>query len=314
MIKPIRFKTKEYSSSGFGTRTDNQPERLINQDGTVNVKKKGLGFFDHFSVFHFLISANWTVFNFIVAVSYILIISAFGLLYYLFGVEDLGLRSEGSLADFMQSVYYSAQTFSTVGYGRANPHTHVTNLVAVAEMLVGMMYLALAAGLLFARFSRPVAKIIFSKMALIAPYRGGTGFMLRIANAKANMLLDVEVKVLLVMVLEESGKEVRKFYELPLEMSRVNMLAMSWTVVHPIDETSPLFRMTKEMVLKSRAEFMILLRGYNDTLSQTVHARTSYDFGEIEWDAQFSPIFHNRNGFTEVAMDKIGDFKKVTLQ
>jgi inward rectifier potassium channel len=314
MIKNSQIKKTEYSGSGFGTRTDNQPERLINQDGTFNVRKKGLGFFAHFSVFHFLISANWTVFNILVAASYILIISAFGLVYYFFGVEQLGLISENPLADFLHSVYYSAQTFSTVGYGRANPLSHATNLIAVAEMLVGMMYLALAAGLLFARFSRPVAKIVFSKMALIAPYRGGKGFMLRLANAKVNMLLNVEVKVLLVMISEEDGKEVRKYYELPLEMTRINILAMSWTVVHPIDESSPLFGMTKEMVIKSKAEFMVLLSGYNDTLSQTIHSRTSYDAHEIEWDAQFVPVFHNRNGITEVSIDKIGDFQKVTFQ
>jgi len=313
MGKKQNFKANEYKSSGFGTRTDNQPERLINQDGTVNVKKVGLTFFDHFSIFHFLVTTNWTKFNLLVISSYFLITSFFGCIYYLIGVEQLGLSTESPLSDLLHSIYFSAQTFSTVGYGRANPLAHTANLIAVAEMLIGMMYLALAAGLLFARFSRPVSKIVFSKKALIAPYRQGKGFMIRLSNAKTNILLEVEVKVLLVMVVEENGKEVRKFYDLPLEMNKINMLSMTWTVVHPIDETSPLFEMNKGQLEKSRAEFMILIKGINDTLSQAIHSRTSYKSDEIEWDARFTPIFKNSNGVTEVAIDKISEFEKVNI-
>jgi len=314
MGKKHFFKTDEYKSSGFGTRTDNQPERLINQDGSVNVKKVGLKFFDHFSIFHFLVTTNWTKFNLLVIGSYSLITSFFGWIYYLIGVEQLGLPKDTSASDFLHSIYFSAQTFSTVGYGRANPLAHTANLIAVAEMLIGMMYLALAAGLLFARFSRPVSKIVFSKKALISPYRQGKGFMIRLSNAKTNILLEVEVKVLLVMVVEENGKEARKFYDLPLEMNKINILAMTWTVVHPIDESSPLFEMNKEQLEKSRAEFMILIKGINDTLSQAIHSRTSYKSDEIEWDARFSPIFKNTNGITEVSIDKISDFENVNIR
>ena len=314
MGKKQLFTANEYKSSGFGTRTDNQPERLINQDGSVNVKKVGLKFFDHFSVFHFLVTTNWTIFNLLVISSYFMVTCLFGWMYYLIGVEQLGLPKETPISDLLHSIYFSAQTFSTVGYGRANPLAHTANLIAVAEMLIGMMYLALAAGLLFARFSRPVSKIVFSKKALISPYRQGKGFMIRLSNAKTNILLEVEVKVLLVMVVEENGKEARKFYDLPLEMNKINLLAMTWTVVHPIDESSPLFEMSKEQLEKSRAEFMVLIKGINDTLSQAIHSRTSYKSDEIEWDARFTPIFKNTNGVTEVAIDKISDFEKVYMQ
>jgi len=311
MANNFIHRLNEYKNSGFGNRPDHQPDRLLNQDGSLNVKKTGLGFFDHFSVFHFLVTTNWFTFNMLIISSYILINIVFGVIYWVVGIEEIGIRHDKSLEDLLESIYFSAQTFSTVGYGRANPGSHMANFIAFSEMLVGMMYLALAAGLLFARFSRPVAKIIFSKKAVIAPYRDGTAFMFRLSNAKANLLLEVEVKLLLVMNKFENGKEVRKFYDLPLEMDKINMLALSWTVVHPIDENSPLDQVKEKELAASKAEFMVLIKGLNNTLSQQVHARTSYKPENMEWGAKFSPIFSDNKGKTVIAMDKIGKYEKL---
>lgn len=305
-------RVQEYRNSGFGSKTDHQPERLINQDGSVNAKKKGMGFFDHFSVFHFLVTTNWLTFNSLVVASYLIINILFGCVYWQIGIDEIGIKHDTNIEDLMESIYFSAQTFSTVGYGRANPGSHLANFIAFSEMLVGMMYLALAAGLLFARFSRPVAKIVFSEKALIAPYQGdGKGFMVRLTNAKTNLLLDIEVKLLLVMNLEENGKEVRKFYELDLEMSMINIFALTWTIVHAIDKNSPLNNFDKESLDKSKAEFMLIVKGFNDTLSQAVHSRTSYKFYDVEWDAKFSPIFEYKDGNAVVPVNKISDFEKV---
>lgn len=303
----------EYKYSGFGNRIDHQPERLINKDGNVNVEKTGLSFFDHFSVFHFLVTTNWFTFNSLVIISYVSINVIFGIIYWLNGIAEIGISHDTTFEDLLESIYFSAQTFSTVGYGRANPGSHSSNFVAFSEMLVGMMYLALATGLLFARFSRPVAKIVFSEKAIISPYMGGKGLMLRLSNAKKNLLLEVDAKVLLVMNIIENGKEMRKFYDLNLEMSKINMLALSWTIVHPIDKDSPLFEMDKNRLVNSKAEFMVLINGFNDTLSQNVHSRTSYKFYDVEWGAKFSPIFTNQNGKAVVAVDKIGEYEKASL-
>lgn len=311
MVKIFSNAFNEYKYSGFGNKTDHQPERLINKDGSINVEKTGLSFFDHFSVFHFLVTTNWLTFNSLVILSYISINGLFGIIYWYIGIDEIGISHDTILEDFLESLYFSAQTFSTVGYGRANPGSHMSNFVAVSEMLFGMMYLALAAGLLFARFSRPVAKIVFSEKAIVSPYRGGMGFMFRLSNAKANLLLEVDAKLLLVMILIENGKEVRKFYELNLEMSKINMLALSWTIVHPINKDSPLFDLDKNRLDTSRAEFMVLINGFNNTLSQNVHARTSYKFYDVEWGAKFSSIFTDQNEKTRVAIDKIGDYEKV---
>lgn len=311
MSKIFSKVTNEYKHSGFGDKTEHQPERLVNKDGSVNVEKNGLGFFDHFSIFHFLVTTNWLTFNSLVIVSYVSINIIFGILYWLNGIDEIGVSLDTPIEDLLESIYFSAQTFSTVGYGRANPGSHISNFIAFSEMLVGMMYLALATGLLFARFSRPVAKIVFSEKALISPYREGNGFMFRLSNAKKNLLLEVETKVLLVMNIIENGKEVRKFYDLNLEMSKINMLALSWTIVHPINKDSPLFDLDKNRLKNSKAEFMVLINGLNDTLSQNVHSRTSYKFYDVEWGVKFSPIFTNLNGNAVVAVNRIGEYAKV---
>ena len=305
-------KYKEYNDTGFSTRTDNDPVRLINQDGTLNVRRTGLSFIDHFSFFHELVKMKWATFNMIVILSYLSINLFFGLIYWFLGLSEVGLSDTGSIGtNFLNAFYFSAQTLSTVGYGRAYPVTMTANLITIFEMLVGMMYIALAAGLLFARFSRPVSKIVFSRNAIIAPYQNGTGLMFRISNAKKNLLLDVNVRVFLTMKIKENGNETRKFLSLPLERSKIDMLTMSWTIVHPINEESPLSGFTESELAETDAEIMILINGINDTFAQAVHSRISYKFHEIVWNVKFDPIFEVRNGKTIVSLDRLGAYSQV---
>jgi inward rectifier potassium channel len=312
MIKFFRS-FKEYTDSGFGTNPEDQPERLVNKDGSLNVVRTGLGFFEHLSIFHELIRMRWWKFNVIVVLSYILINLFFGWIYWILGLEGLGILKTGSfIEDFLHAFYFSAQTFSTVGYGRINPVEHAPSIVAVIEMLIGMMYLALAAGLLYGRFSRPVSRIIFSDNTLMAPYRGGKGLMFRMSNAKNNLIIDVEVQWLLTMKIEENGKKVRKFYQLELERTRINMLALTWTVVHPVDENSPINGFSQKELLDADAEFLVLVKGMNDTFSQPIHARTSYKATDIVWNAKFSNIYHGVKKKTIVRIDRIGDYYEIS--
>lgn len=305
-------KFKEYNDTGFSSRAENEPSRLVNQDGSLNIRRVGMSFFDHFSFFHELVKMNWFTFNSIVILSYLMINIFFGFIYFVVGIKDLGLQTTGNFrGDFLNSFYFSAQTFSTVGYGRVNPVSPADNFIAIFEMLVGMMYIALAAGLLFARFSRPVSKVIFSKNAIIAPFRDGKGFMFRISNAKKNLLIDLYVRVFLTMKIKENGAEVRKFLNLGLERSKIDMLTMSWTIVHPIDQESPLWGFSKADLDSADAEFLILLNGVNDTLSQPIHSRTSYKHHEVIWDVRFDSIFSVKNGKTIVSLDKLGNYSPV---
>jgi len=305
---------KEYKDTGFSTIPEGQPYRLINQDGTLNVKRTGLGFFAHFSVFRELIEMGWWKFNLMVIASYLFINVFFALIYLWIGVEGLNVKNTNNETnDFLNAFYFSAQTFSTVGYGRENPLNHSANLVAVFEMLIGMMYLALAAGLLYGRFSRPVSKIIFSENMLVSPYREGKGLMFRFSNAKSNLLIEVEVQVLMSMNVVDDGNHIRKFYQLDLERKKINMLAMTWTVVHPIDGNSPLQNLSKADLLESDPEFIVFVNAINDTNSQLIHARTSFKNSEIIWGAKYSSIYKTRKTRTEVSIDKISSFDKFDL-
>jgi inward rectifier potassium channel len=180
-------------------------------------------------------------------------------------------------------------------------------------MLVGMMYLALAAGLLYGRFSKPVSKVIFSENILVSPYREGKGLMFRFANAKSNLLIEVEVQVLMSMNVVENGNQIRKFYQLELERKKINMLAMTWTVVHPIDGNSPLQNLSKADLLESEPEFLVFVNAINDTNSQLIHARTSYKSSEIIWGAKFSSIYKSRKKKTIVSIDRISSYDKSEL-
>lgn len=310
--KPPREKAlKEYRTTGFSEKTNDESDRLIGRDGRVNVRKSGMGFLAHFSVFHYLVNIPWWKFNVLIILSYAAVHALYGLLYTAVGVESIGVESRGHLEDLMQGIYFSAQTFSTVGFGRLNPQNHIVNLISMSEMLVGMMYLALAAGLLFARFSRPVSKIVFSKNALISPYKAGKGLMIRLTNAKENLLIDVRARVLLSTKKLVDGQYQRKFYQLNLELASINMLALSWTIVHPIDEGSPLHNLTEEEIESIDPEILVLIRGYNNTFSQDIHSQTSYKYEDLVWGAKFTPIFRNRRGQTIVDVHKIDEYYPV---
>ena len=301
----------EYNDSGFGSKPENEPTRLINQDGSVNVRKTGVGILQQFSIFHFLVTIKWRWFNLYVVLSFLTINAFFASLYYLIEPASIASSNIDGFDSFMDAFYFSAQTFSTVGYGRLNPLSNAGNIISVLEMLIGMMYLALATGLLYARFSRPVSKVLFSDKALIAPYLDRTGLMFRISNAKNNLLINVEVRVLLTMKLEVNGKIERKFFILPLERNRIDLLSLSWTVVHPIDDDSPLNGLTEKIFNESDPEIVVLVNGFNDTLSQSIHHRTSYKYPEVEWDAKFDYIFSTKKGKTIIDLSRISSFSKV---
>ena len=137
--------------------------------------------------------------------------------------------------------------------------------------------------------------------------------MMRLANAKENLLFDVNARVLLTLTATVNGNRQRKFYQLPLEMDQINMLALSWTVVHPIDDESPLNNWSREELEKTDPEILVLVRGYNSTFSQNIHSQTSYKFSDIVWHAKFKPIFRNHRGKTIVDIDRINEYEPVSM-
>ncbi|OKS86356.1 ion channel [Mucilaginibacter polytrichastri] len=300
---------------GFGTQAVRQ--RIINRDGSINVKRLGIPFFSTTNTYHRLITMKWSSFWVTVITAYIIVNVFFALLYLFIGIQNLHGTGDNNVSNhFLNAFFFSAQTLSTVGYGHISPAGNVANWVAAFESMIGLLAFALATGLLYGRFSRPSAKFVFSENLLIAPYAatGGRGLMFRLANMRLNILLDVAIEVTFSFNEIVDGKTVRRFYTLPLERTRVSILTLSWTVVHPLTEDSPLYSITAEDMKSSNATFNILIQAFDDTFSQTVHSRTSYQHDEIIWGAKFVPAFsHDQDGQVQLHLGKISDYTDVEL-
>ncbi len=295
---------------GFGAEVAKKSRaRFLNRDGSFNVSRTGYRPFASESLFHFCLNLSWPKFFALIGTFYVLMNLIFACLYYLCGPNALqGFTDLSPLGRFLDSFFFSVQTLATVGYGRLNPVSLSANFLATAELLVGLLMFALATGLFFARFSRPTAKIIYSKNAVIAPYRGKLAFELRIANERKNQLMYVQARVVMSRFELNNGMLQRKFYDLPLERREVMFFPLHWSIVHPIDEESPLFNVTANELKTSDAEFIILLNATDDTFSQVVHSWSSYKDDEIVWGAKFANILEEReDGSIGIDLRRIHD-------
>ncbi len=305
----------EFRDLGFGTKVSGQTHRLINKDGSFNVNRRGIPFLQSLSMYHTLLRTSWWRFNLLLVASFVLVNVVYAAAYLLIGFRHLdGASGTTLLEQFSEAFFFSTQTFTTVGYGRISPSGIPANAIATFESMSGWLYFAMAAGLFYGRFSRPYARIIFSREAIIAPYRGGTALEFRIANERNNQLIEVEAQVLFARKELQNGERRRKYYPLGLERAQVTFFPLTWTVVHPIDESSPLYGATQQMLAEWDAEFLILLKAFDDTFSQVVHSRSSYRHDEIVVGAKFNTIFTTDvDGSTTVNLHKIHDYERVPL-
>jgi inward rectifier potassium channel len=257
----------------------------------------------------------WLKFMVIVFLFYVFTDLIFAALYFFFDPDHIGGMIFKTPAEkFREIFFFSAQSLTTVGYGRLNPTSTFDSTLAALESLTGLLGFALATGLLYGRFSRPVAKILFSKNALISPYKGFTGFMIRIANKNRAELLDPEATIVMSYIAEENGNKIRKFSNLKLELTHVTLLTLSWTIVHPIDEESPVYNWTQEDFLTREVEFLVLIKAYEETFAQTVHTRSSYRAEEIVFGAKFLPIIKPaENNSVTVELNRINEHTPAPL-
>jgi inward rectifier potassium channel len=284
----------ENSDLGFGSVVSSESrQRLLNRDGSFNVYRTGLGFWASLSLYQALINASWIKFLSIATAAYFVINLIFAFAYVLCGPGAL-VGPDGSAYgnNFLRAFFFSVETFSTVGYGIINPIGVAANVVVTVECLMGILFVALATGLIFARFSRPTARIIYSERAVVAPYRGITAFMFRIVNARSSQIIELHASVLLTKFENVDGRLLRRYYPLKLERNKVVFFPLSLTIVHPIDPESPFHGLTEKDLKDANAEVLIVLTGTDEIFSQTVHSRSSYTADEIVWNARFSDVFN----------------------
>ena len=260
---------------GLTERYDGALKRAVNADGQFNVRRMGRTWRDAHP-YLYLINAPWWKFFLIVGTAFIIANTMFATAYFLVGIDHLkGAEAPTPLLRFVNAFFFSAHTLTTVGYGNMWPIGPLANAVAALEALAGVLVFAIATGLLFGRFARPSARIGFSPNALISPYNDGTSLQFRVANRRSNNLIDVSAQLLLMTVEMCDGKLQRRFKALTLERDQILFFALTWTVVHPIDAESPLWGKTAEDLKQEQAEFLILIRSFDDSFGQTVHQRSS---------------------------------------
>jgi len=245
--KKINPTLKSNADTGFGVSPDSQGGRFINKDGSYNVVKRGLPFYERISFFYKMLTMPAWEFLLVLISFFLSVNIIFTAAYSLMNKNEFeGVIPGNFVHRIFELFFFSAQTFTTVGYGRINPVGYMAGAVSSIEAVTGFSSFALITGILYGRFSRPRAYLRFSKHAMIAPYRDITGLMFRFVSYKENHNL-TNVEVIVTFGLTETNETAQfKFYQLPLERNRIDSLPMNWTIVHPIDENSPLYGFTEE--------------------------------------------------------------------
>lgn len=300
---------------GFGSVVAGESrQRLLNQDGSFNVQRTGLPFLSSLNLYHTVISMSWKEFIGLTLLLYFLSNVFFGLVYSLFGASALVDTSEVPVENlFLRGFFFSVQTFATIGYGTIHPVGLIPNLLVTVESYYSMIVTALITGIVFARFARPTAKILFSEVAVVAPYRGVEGLMFRMVNGRRNHLIEVEAQVLFARFVEIDGKVTRRFDFLELERSSVSFFPLAWTVVHPIDDKSPLYGLTEEDLRATDAEILVLLSATDETFAAVVHTRSSYKPSEIKFGSKFKNIYNQveEGAPLSVNINKLSQIEKI---
>jgi inward rectifier potassium channel len=317
----IRPKVNPFSKAnpdtGFGVQANRLGGRFINKDGSFNLKKDGWPFWKRLSIYSYLMDLSPLKFSVIIVSFYVVINLLFTGLYLLAGHHQLQGFEEGSEWGMIkETFFFSTETFTTVGYGRVNPVGLAAHIISALESLSGWLSFALVTGLIYGRFTRPKAYLAFSENALVGPYKGGLALMFRLVPYKTNHhLTDARVVVNIAFMEMDEDKPEFKFYQLNLERSRIDMLNMNWTVVHPIDEESPLLNFNEEDMHRSDLEVYVQVTGFDHIFSNMVIQRTSYTYKEIIWGAKFKPMYHESvdGNITILELDKLNEIEEAPL-
>ena len=294
-----------------GKLSERSRARLLNHDGTFNVRRNNLGPFHPYNAYHTLLSLPIPRLLALMVLGYVVTNLTFASLYWLAGPGALSGAAAPPVARFVDCVFFSVQTLATIGYGKLVPNSPAANILVAVEALVGLLGFAILSGLLFARFTRPTARISFSRNAIIAPYKNGWALMFRLVNLRNNNLTDVHAVVSMARWVEENGKRRRRFDQLALERDAIIFMPLHWVVVHPITDASPFRGLTPESLAGSDPEIVCLISAADETFAQIVHAKTSYDKSDIAWGARFRDMYLTDADRVAIDLDRLHDVEPV---
>ncbi|HOY49542.1 MAG TPA: ion channel [Flavobacteriales bacterium] len=308
---------KKIQEQEFGFGNTGQKKRLLNPDGSFNVVRKGLSFFESFNPYNELLTSSWKRFFLFVLLWYFTINMTFAGIYLIFGIEHLkGIDPAEESGPFWEAFFFSAQTLSTVGYGRISPSGILVNSIAAFEALIGVTSFALITGLVFGRFSKPVGKLMFTENILMSPYKNNqTALMFRLTNRMKSQLVNLSANVSSSLnLVDENGVLARRFFRLKLERDEIVFFPTSWTIVHPIDENSPFYGMTEEEFRASEPELLILIQGYDDSYFANIQVRYSYIEENTVWGGKWRKILQvAEDGSSEIHLNHFNDFDRVEI-
>ena len=264
---------------------------IENRDGRFHIEGMGAWHSYWRDPYHLLLTIPWSAFLVLLGLLFLVSNALFALLY----LADKTSIVNAHPGSFLDAFFFSVQTMATIGYGTLYPGSIYGNVIVTIEALGGLLGVAMLTGLSFARFSRPTARVLFSRVAVIAPYEGVPTLMFRTANQRRNQILEAQVRVRLIrdeVTLE--GDFMRRIYDLKLLRSQTPVFALSWSLMHPIDETSPLYGATPETLADATTQITVTLTGIDESVSQTIHARHTFAAQDILWERRFVDIVTRR--------------------
>lgn len=303
---------KHVQDPGLGEKYDGETTRIINPDGSFNVVREGAGSMIN-NLYHVFLNVSWTQFSLILIGAYIVTNGIFAILYLIAGIDGItGAEILETENNFLIAIFFSFQTFTTLGYGGLSPVATSINIIASFQAMFGFMSFSIATGLLYGRFSKPSARIKYSKNILLSPFQDGFALMFRIVNMRDNLLMDLNAKVLLATTHKRDGMYLRTYDQLDLDIDKIDFFPLNWTIVHPINEKSPLYGKSASEVIKLNPQVVVLVRGFDDSFSQEVHSRYSYTLKEIVFNAKFNPAYKVfDDGSTHIDINDIDGYTKL---
>lgn len=284
--------------------------RLIHPDGTFNIERVGSA---RANIYETVLEMSWMKIMVSFLLIYLVVNAVFGGVYMMIGSEHIAGVDVGSIwHEYVQMVFFSTQTFTTVGYGHMSPEGTLSSLFSAFVAFIGLISFAILTGLSFAKFSRPSAHLLFSDNLLIAPNVNlghQPSLQFRVVNATNSQIIDLQARVTLTWLENIDGVLRRKFMRLDLEFDSIHLFPLNWTIVHTIDEESPLYGQSLQRLMEKQLEVLVLVKGFDDVYSQTVHSKKSYSCADLIENARFVSMYQNKKNKTILDLSKISQYK-----